>query len=190
MAGKERGIMSMIPIIKPIGHRSDFNQIRGLMDLICELPDNLVWCEIGCGIGASSELWALRCQKLYCIDVWDIWVEGCPMSPAEIEGNFGLRMKKFGDKIVKLKGRSDDPKIYERIPDNSLDGFYIDGCHSREAVRHDILRYIPKLKESGYVTGHDFGNPATPAVREAVLETIDEPDFYFQDWSWMKVVRK
>ncbi len=40
--------------------------------------------------------------------------------------------------------------------DNSLDFVYIDGDHSYEAVTHDIIEWIKKLKPGGILAGDDY----------------------------------
>jgi len=175
----------MKSIIKPIGHRSDFNQLRGLIDLICELPNNLVWCEIGCYDGDSTELWALRCSRLYCIDIWEWVPDYNTRSAAEVEAMFNVRMERFNN-IIKLKGRSDNLNLLNKIPDGSLDGCYIDGFHSEEMCKLDIINMSRKLKDNAFITGHDYGNPLTRGVTKTVDNLLGGPDLYFQDWSWLK----
>jgi hypothetical protein len=167
----------------PPSHRSTYAQLRGLIDLLLQLPGNLVWAEIGCYDGASAELWMLRSQKLYCIDPW-FWTPQFHNVPcAEIEGRFDERMRPFGDRVIKIKGNSWD--IVDQIPDGSLDGFYLDASHVYQHVKLDLEKFIPKVKDSGWVTGHDWQNPDTPGVEKAIREVIGEPDIIFQDWSWI-----
>jgi hypothetical protein len=153
------------------------------------LPANLTWAEIGCYDGASAELWMLKCSKLYCIDTWDWTLEFHPVPPAEVEQRFDNRLQPYSDRLVKIKGASE--LVYNQIPDRSLDGIYIDGNHTYEYCKRDIELYIPKLKDSAIITGHDYGNTATPDVKVAIDEIFGEPDIVFMDSSWAyRFVRK
>jgi len=53
----------------------------------------------------------------------------------------------------------------------SLDLVFIDGDHSYEAVRADIKAWLPTLKPSGVLAGHDFYKPF-PGVIQAVTEAF------------------
>lgn len=55
------------------------------------------------------------------------------------------------------------------IEDNSLDFVFIDADHSAEAVRQDIIDWSPKIKNTGWVLGHDIN---WPPVREVVEDLV------------------
>lgn len=164
-------------------HRQDYLQLRGLIDLILFLPNDLIWAEIGCYDGASAELWMLKCKKLYCIDNWFWAPDFHEYACAEVENRFNSRMERFGDRVIKIKG--DSSSVASQIPDNSLDGVYIDGAHFADGAKKDIEAYLPKLKIPAYITGHDYGNPLTPDVTKCVDEALGGPDFLFIDSSWL-----
>ena len=42
------------------------------------------------------------------------------------------------------------------IEDESLDFIYVDATHTSEAVSKDLTCWIPKVKESGFICGHDY----------------------------------
>lgn len=42
------------------------------------------------------------------------------------------------------------------VPDASQDFIFIDADHSAESVRRDLEQWIPKLKPSGWIIGHDI----------------------------------
>ena len=58
------------------------------------------------------------------------------------------------DNIEVLRMRSDD--AYEQIEDNSLDLLFIDGDHSYECIKSDLLLYKNKVKRRGILLLHDF----------------------------------
>ena len=55
------------------------------------------------------------------------------------------------------------------VPDGSLDFVFIDACHTEAAVRADIAAWAPKVKPSGYLTGHDRQRPEVRRVLDDLL---------------------
>ena len=51
-----------------------------------------------------------------------------------------------------------------------VDMVFIDGDHSYEGAKRDILDYKPLIRKGGFISGHDFGKE----VKEAVLELLPE----------------
>lgn len=51
------------------------------------------------------------------------------------------------------------------VPDESLDFVFVDADHRTASVIKDIEAWMPKLKPSGWMTGHDIN---WPSVRSAV----------------------
>lgn len=49
---------------------------------------------------------------------------------------------------------------------------FIDADHRYEAVRADILAYLPLLKAGGIISGHDFNPETWPGVCRAVHELV------------------
>lgn len=54
--------------------------------------------------------------------------------------------------------------------DNSLDFVFIDADHTYDAVKSDILAWLPKIKINGIISGHDYDHPP---VKQAVHELLD-----------------
>ncbi len=77
-------------------------------------------------------------------------------------------------------------KLYE---DKSLFFVFIDGSHLYEAVKEDILAWLPKVKSGGFIGGHDIDQiEEFNGVRKAVDELIGEKNIiiYNKGWaSWM-----
>lgn len=59
------------------------------------------------------------------------------------------------------------------IADESLDMVYIDADHSYEEVRKDILKWVPKVKMGGIVSGHDYNPNGGFGVHLAVNELVN-----------------
>lgn len=56
------------------------------------------------------------------------------------------------------------------VPDGSLDFVFIDAGHNYPEVREDIMRWAPKVREGGWVGGHDYHARKFPGVVRAVKE--------------------
>jgi hypothetical protein len=54
-----------------------------------------------------------------------------------------------------LRGLSTDTKIYKRVEGQRFSAIYIDGDHSFEVARHDILTYGPLIKKGGLLIMDD-----------------------------------
>lgn len=59
----------------------------------------------------------------------------------------------------------------EEIEDKSLDFIFIDATHTYDAVFKDIKAWLPKIKDDGFICGHDYCE-AFIGVKNAVDEYI------------------
>jgi predicted O-methyltransferase YrrM len=87
---------------------------------------------------------------------------------------------------------SDSVKAAEQFENNSIDFIFIDGDHSYEGVKRDILAYLPKMKVGGVMAGHDF-NEFFPGVVRAVDEIFGKgnfsPWYQYGDKCWYFEIR-
>jgi predicted O-methyltransferase YrrM len=159
--------------------------MAGLRDMIQTLPTGLVMAEIGCYAGQSTREFAGHASKLYAVDIWadsdcgNIAYERM----ADVEAAFDERMRCFPC-VVKMKMTS--AQAAEKIGLGAeLDLVYLDGDHRYEGVKADICLWLGKLKATGIICGHDYGEPSNPEVKQAVDEIFGSPDKTFKDFSWM-----
>jgi len=171
-----------------INMRSTNVEKQGLRQLTNFIPQDAVFAEIGCYAGLSSEIFmqSNRVSTLYCIDAWTSGYDerdGASRSDmAEVEEAFDKRMR--GHNIIKIKAWSYD--AVNQFEDESLDGIYIDGNHGYEAVKKDIELFLPKIKKTGIICGHDYNSPGWgKEVNRAVNEVLGIPDLTFNDYSWL-----
>jgi hypothetical protein len=66
------------------------------------------------------------------------------------------RVKPFGGKAIFLRGKSVEMAHF--VKDESLSWIYIDADHSYNGVWDDLTAWLPKVKKSGVVSGHDYLN--------------------------------
>jgi len=89
-----------------------------------------------------------------------------------ITGFYNANIKKrYGNRLVPIQAISNVGATF--IEDCSLDLVFIDADHSYDWVKKDIAAYKPKLKKSGWLTGHDIDYPG---VHKAVTEIIKNFD--------------
>lgn len=60
------------------------------------------------------------------------------------------------------------------LDDGALDFVFIDADHSHEAVSADIAAWTPKIRDGGWITGHDFDSVKFPGVVRAVEESFKD----------------
>ncbi|GAF91208.1 unnamed protein product, partial [marine sediment metagenome] len=118
----------------------------------------LVGVEIGVqnGVNALSVLQNLPIKMLYLVDPYEAYIDydGCHYPDMdEIFLDARERLSGFNDKIKFVKEYS--VKASEILSDN-LDFVYIDGNHSYEFVKQDIMCWFPKVRVGGVLGGHDL----------------------------------
>lgn len=151
-----------------------FNYQNTFEFLLSKIPDGGVFVECGAWLGKSSSYLcdvAKDRVKIFIVDTW----KG---SPDELQTNHSLATRtdiypffldNMGDrKFTPL--RMDSCEAAQTFDDNSLDVVYIDMTHTYEAVKRDIECWLPKVKNGGYISGHDYAwyaNGVIKAVNEA-----------------------
>lgn len=73
--------------------------------------------------------------------------------------------RQFADRARLIEG--DSVASAAEVPDGSLDFVFIDADHSYEAVRRDIEAWRGKVRQGGWIGGHDY-NRKFPGVVRAV----------------------
>ncbi len=106
---------------------------------------------------------------LYLVDLWSSSAKYKKWNQEKNKRITLKRIKKSQNYKI-LQGVSWD--VAQQIQDQELDFVFIDGDHSTEGVRNDIQAYTPKIKQGGYIMGHDWD---WQSVKTAVLEFCVEP---------------
>lgn len=86
-------------------------------------------------------------------------LEGEAFSDSEQDANYAEAMErtKFAaDRRIVLIG--DSVECADQVPDKSLDFVFVDANHYYPHVKLDIEAWLPKLKPSGLMCGHDYDN--------------------------------
>lgn len=87
---------------------------------------------------------------------------------------------KYKNRLIPIQALSS--LAADQIADASLDLVFIDAAHDYQNVKTDILKYTPKLKPHGLLTGHDIDYPG---VNRAVKEMIPHYDVG-PNYVWIK----
>jgi len=172
-------------------------QINDIKELVSQVQgDDLILVEIGSYRGESMEIFAEsnKFKTIYCIDPWESGFDEKDMCDiagfAEIEKTFDEKANKFNF-IKKIKNKSFDAS--KHFEDESIDIVYIDGMHTPEALELDIKTWLPKLKKTGYITGHDW-HLKDGFLQNTIKKMIGQPDYICEhvkfggnsDGSWLK----
>lgn len=156
------------------------NRLFGLYDLINDfLTKDSIVCELGSCQGVSSELFALMCKQVYCIDFFDHSYDADLGHP--YEEDFDNMARKY-DNIIKIKANTND--AYKQFEDHMFDLVYTDASHSYNDVRNDIINYFPKIKHGGIMAGHDVLVPEKNEVMAAVESIFGKNYRRYSDSSW------
>lgn len=153
--------------------------------ILSRLKNNipLLGAEIGIWNGSTSHnlLKARPFLNLIMIDPWK--VPGTGSSYAKSDDDNANKSQNEHDKSyrrtldrVKFAGKRAIIKkmmsheAVKQVKDKSLDFVFIDGDHSYDGCRKDIILWLPKIKNGGFISGHDYNHPRLPGVKKAVNE--------------------
>lgn len=152
-------------------------------DFLSMLTSNLIVAELGVLKGDFAEkiLQKINPSELILIDWWngevfsgDVDGNNTELYDGEqLYNSITERFREFGSvKVFKSKTE----KILE-FEDSYFDFIYIDADHSYEAVKKDLENCYLKVKNGGYLAGHDYGiNPikAKNNYNFGVKRAVDE----------------
>ena len=154
---KRLAVLATTPRVWP--HLSVENVTPGLIELCRDwITPDMVLVEIGCFSGVSTEVFANFAKTVYAVDPWTLAIdtgyrEVDPDMLVKAERAF-LEMAKGYQNIVRIQDFSGYAS--ESFGNGTLDAVYIDGDHSKESLATDFASWLPKLKRTGLLMGHDW----------------------------------
>jgi len=169
-------------------------------ELLAYLPKNGRVVEIGVAQGNFSHEIITRNEpnELHLIDPWehqerdDYQTDVNNVASNEQEARFQYVSKRFKSFIntgrIKIH-RDYSTNVADQFEDNSLDWIFIDGLHSYEGVKSDLEAYCDKVKDDGFIIGHDYTNHQDAqkmqfGVIEAVNEFVEKTNYQFLMMTW------
>jgi len=161
----------------------DLENISTREELIKTLVPKGIGIEIGVKEGAYSSFILNNCSdlKLYLLDCWD---QQDPKIYNDLNYNNSIHIENLKKTITNvfphfkkvriIKGYSDE--FVDLFPNNFFDFIYIDANHSYEAVKNDLIKWFPKLKNNGLFSGHDYldGKDGIYETEYGVKSAVDE----------------
>lgn len=119
------------------------------------LPKNAVIAELGVAAGKLTyNLITPLCNPVeyHLIDIW----KHDTNELKDVKRKKQYKETKSRAKIIHKIHRDDSVKVMSTFPDNYFDWVYVDGEHSYEGCLRDLEICRLKVKDDGYIAGHDF----------------------------------
>lgn len=143
-------------------------------EIVKTFPDGSHFVEIGSWKGRSAAFMAVEIInsgkniRFDCVDTWKGSEEHVNISDVINDTLY----ERFLSNIEPVKHiitpvRMDSVAALGQYPDASLDFVFIDGDHSYEGVRRDIIAALPKMKFGSILAGHDWHHQP---IKQAVFE--------------------
>jgi hypothetical protein len=83
--------------------------------------------------------------------------------------------------------RDDSAESAGKYEDCTFDLVFIDGDHSYHGCLRDIVAWLPKVKNGGWISGHDYNHPKQGNVKKAVDEIFRTIELGTdRTWFWRK----
>jgi predicted O-methyltransferase YrrM len=175
-----------------------FNMENQYLELLDNVPEGGVFVELGAYKGKSTSFIVTEINnkgrniKFHTIDTFEGDSGSNDENEVEAYKNVIVSnmFEEFNKNTEHLKeyfnvivGKSDESsKFFE---DDSVDVIFIDAGHSYESVIKDIKSWLPKIKNGGIMSGHDYNS--WPGVKLAVNEIFNKIDKIDNDCWFVKI---
>lgn len=166
-------------------------------DAVERAEDGALFVEIGSYKGQSTAYMCVEIAnsgkqiKFDCIDPMKLMGHYLTIPADEKEGysaeEFHQRLESVKDYYTLHQLTSDDAvSLYQ---DQSIDFLLIDGDHSYEAVKKDIMNYLPKMKIGGVIVGDDaWSEDVQRALHDALEGTGQTAELANGIHFWIEIV--
>lgn len=173
----------------PIYRRETEARTAAILNRIPKAADSLKGVEVGV-LAARNASTLLREREGLSLTLVDQWREPDPGGTYAASGDgqtflvnedWAVVLQEAIYNLMPFHGRyqivqSDSVAASVLVRDQSLDFAFIDGDHSKTGCLADIDAWLPKIKNGGWIGGHDYKARLGGkwGVREAVLERFSE----------------
>lgn len=168
-------------------------------DAVERAKDGDLFVEIGSFKGCSTAFMTVEIinsgKKIQfdCIDPQQLLGHYADSAKEQPEVFEGYNATDFHKRLEPVKGyynlvQETSETAAVRYADRSIDFLMIDGDHSYDAVKRDILNFLPKMKVGGVITGDDaFTEDIQRAAKDAVAGTGLEVHFIDGIHFWIEI---
>lgn len=143
-------------------------EVDFLANLVYGLPPKPKVVNIGAG-GGTSGLTILAARPDSYLYTVDIALESNPLGGLGNEREI-LEAHKLYDVGRNLQLLGDSPTVGKKWDRGEVDMVFVDGNHSYEGCRDDILNWMPHIKEGGVMAVHDYEKVSAWAMKNPTLE--------------------
>lgn len=173
----------------------NYLQIDGWFDykktfdfLVSEVPNNGIFVECGAWLGKSSSYLCDIAKDRITINIVDNWKGSINElnSTQKLANNsniYELFISNMGNRKFNAI-ISDGVEASKIFDNNSCDVVFIDMEHTYDAVKKDIISWLPKVKIGGYIAGHDYTSD-WQGVIDAVNEIFGKENILTMDTCWI-----
>ena len=126
---------------------------------IARAAESSVFVEVGAWQGRSTAYMASRIKdsgKKIAFYVVDLWESSSGYGLENVFSIFETNMFECGVRKYVLPLRESSLQAAASFADGTVDFCFIDGDHSYEAVKQDIMAWLPKVRPQGILAGHDY----------------------------------
>lgn len=131
--------------------------------------------EVGSFLGRSACYLGSKLKEsnknvtLLCVDTWPSTYKLNDGGPRDIEAPFetflaNVRQSDLLDYVIPIRSPSVVAATFVR---NGLSSVFIDGDHSYEGCRDDIVAWLPKVRRGGILAGHDYSDTFPGVIKSA-----------------------
>lgn len=132
-------------------------------DMLLEFNKNLKIAELGVFRGEFSKIIHQICEptELYLVDLYEgVFAsgdkDGKNYQSVQLEDEMQRLINEFSNNTEVKVIKSSTTTFLSNIEDDYLDLVYIDADHSYNGVMNDLLLSYQKVKNGGYICGHDY----------------------------------
>jgi len=140
------------------------------------LPKGGVVIEIGVETGNFSDaIYTItKPSKLYLLDCWQA-ISETENRPQNMQDRYyHIVQQKFGNKKDVEIIKEYSVQAAALFEDDYFDWIYIDACHTYDSAKSDLEAWFPKVKNGGFIAGHDYVVRPNFGVVSAVNEFVQK----------------
>jgi len=138
-------------------------EVQVLKECVDMLPEKPIIVNIGAGVGTSAAAILETRPNAF---IFSVDKDRAPEEQVNLV-KCGLNPHR----CVRLLGRSQAIGLHFPI---AIDLLFVDGAHYDEAVKNDILMWLPKVADGGIAVFHDYKHPNVPGLTTIVDEAMSK----------------